>query len=123
MKIMQTDALTSNIPFADDALNKPVHKSPIQNIMTLLEHIVKVRRRKKPLQEKLMLLTDKTSYDEKIVDEIDKIEEEIEFINKYTFNLENQAVVIMNEHNVSHIPLLEDIEKTIPWTDDIQHVT
>jgi hypothetical protein len=118
MQIMQAGALTSNIPFVDDALNKPVHKSPIQNIMTLLEHIVKVRRRKKPLHEKLMLLTDKTSYDEKIVDEIDKIEEEIEFINKYTLNLENQAVVIMNEHNVSNIPLLEDIEKTIPWTDE-----
>ena len=123
MKVMQTDALTSNIPFEDDVLNKPQRKSPIANIMTLLEHIVKVRRRKKPLQEKLMLLTDKNSYDEKIVDEIDKIEEDIEFINKYTLNLENQAVVIMNEHNVTNIPLLEDIEKTIPWTDDVPHVT
>jgi hypothetical protein len=119
---MEIEESTSNISFVDKGLNlpipqtptKPVGKPPIENIITLLEHIIKVRRRKKPLQDKLLLLTDKNSYDEKTVDEIEKIEEEIEFINKYTLNLENQAVVIMNEHNVTGIPLLEDLEKTIP---------
>lgn len=115
---MELDTITSNI-LEDRGLNlpipqKPVVKPAIENIMTLLEHIVQVRRRKKPLLEKLKLLTDKDSYDEKTVDDIEKIEEEIEFINKYTFNLENQAVVIMNEHNVQNIPLMEDIEKNLP---------
>ena len=126
MQDMEIDESTSNIPFVEKGLNlpipqiptKPVEKPPIENIITLLEHIVKVRRRKKPLQDKLLLLTDKNSYDEKTVDEIEKIEEEIEFINKYTFNLENQAVVIMNEHNVTGIPLLEDLEKTIPLIEE-----
>ena len=117
---------TSNIPYVDKGLNlpipqtpqKPVEKPPIENIVTLLEHIVKVRRRKAPLVQKLNLLTDKDCYDEITVEEIEKIEEEIEFINKYTANLQDQAVVIMNEHNVKNIPLLEDIEKRLPYEEE-----
>ena len=124
------DDWTSNIPFKEPGLNmpipqtpqKPVAKPPIENIITLLEHIVKVRRRKQPLLQKLNLLTDKDCYDETTVNDIEKIEEEIEFINKYTANLQDQAVVIMNEHNVTNIPLLEDIEKRLPYEDnDKQH--
>jgi hypothetical protein len=120
---MELDTITSNITLEDRGLNmpipqKPVEKPPIENIMTLLEHIVKVRRRKKPLLDKLKLLTDKDSYDEKTVDDIEKVEEEIEFINKYTMNLENQAVVIMNEHNVQNIPLMEDIERNLPLLEE-----
>jgi hypothetical protein len=124
---MELDAITSNISLEDKRLNlpipqKPIEKAPIENIMTLLEHIVQVRRRKKPLLDKLKLLTDKDSYDEKIVDEMEKVEEEIEFINKYTFNLENQAVVIMNEHNVQNIPLMEDIERNLPLLEETPHL-
>jgi hypothetical protein len=116
---MELDTITSNITLEDMPIpQKPVEKPPIENIMTLLEHIVKVRRRKKPLLDKLKLLTDKDSYDEKTVDYIEKVEEEIEFINKYTMNLENQAVVIMNEHNVQNIPLMEDIERNIPLLEE-----
>jgi len=116
---MELDTVTSNITLEDMPIpQKPVEKPPIENIMTLLEHIVKVRRRKKPLLDKLKLLTDKDSYDEKTVDDIEKVEEEIEFINKYTMNLENQAVVIMNEHNVQNIPLMEDIERNIPLLEE-----
>lgn len=120
---MEFNKITSNIHLEDEGINspipqKPVGKQPIENILTLLEHIVKMRRRKYPLLQKLRLLTDKTSYDEKTVDEIEKAEEEIEFINKYTLNLENQAVVIMNEHNVQNIPTMEDIEKNIPLIED-----
>lgn len=119
---------TSNIPYVDKGLNmpipqtpqKPVEKPPIENIVTLLEHIVKVRRRKAPLLQKLNLLTDSNCYDEAIVEEMEKIEEELEFINKYTHNLQDQAVVIMNEHNVKNIPLLEDIEKNLPYDEDIK---
>jgi hypothetical protein len=116
---MELDTITSNITLEDMPIpQKPVEKPPIENIMTLLEHIVKVRRRKKPLLDKLKLLTDKDSYDEKTVDDIEKVEEEIEFINKYTMNLENQAVVIMNEHNVQNIPLMEDIERNLPLLEE-----
>jgi len=119
--------ITSNIPFQEKGVNipfpkrpekletpqKPVEKPPIENIITLFEHIVKNRRRKIPLLAKLNLLTDKDMNTLEAVEEIEKIEEEIDFIDKYTNNLQNQAVVIMNEHNVTNIPLLEDIEKRV----------
>jgi len=119
--------ITSNIPFQEKGVNipfpkrpekletpqKPVEKPPIENIMTLLEHIVKTRRRKIPLLQKMNLLTDKGMNTLEAIEEIEKVEEEIDFIDNYTNNLQNQAVVIMNEHNVQNIPLLEDIEKRL----------
>jgi hypothetical protein len=114
---------TSNIPYIEKSLletpQKPVEKPPLENIVTILEHIVKVRRRRTPLLNKLKLLTDKNDISNLIqIEEIEKIEEEIEFINKYTQNLQNQAVVIMNEHDVKNIPLLEDIEKRLPYNEN-----
>jgi hypothetical protein len=113
--------ITSNIEFKDKKFNlqfpqtpqKPVEKPPIENIITLLEHIVTNRRRKAPLLQKLKLLTDKDMTDLDVIEEIEKVEEDIEFIDKYTGNLLDQAAVIMNEHKVQNIPSLDDIEKKL----------
>jgi 3-dehydroquinate dehydratase len=113
--------ITSNIEFKNTKVNlpfpqtpqKPVEKPPIENIITLLEHIVTNRRRKAPLLQKLKLLTDKDMTDLDVIEEIEKVEEDIEFIDKYTGNLLDQAAVIMNEHKVQNIPSLDDIEKKL----------
>ena len=108
--------MTSNVEY-NEVLNttpqKPVEKPPIENIITLLEQSVNMKRKMRPLMEKLRLLTDK-DMDLKEIEEMEKIEEEIEFLSKYMATLENQAVVIMNEHNVQNIPTLEYIEKNMP---------
>lgn len=119
------EILTSNVDVVDKGLNmpipqtpqKPVEKPPIENIMTLLEQSVQMKRKRKPLLEKLRLLTDK-DMDLKEIEEMEKIEKEVEFLTKYCETLENQAVVIMNEHNVQNIPTLEHIEKTLPLLED-----
>ena len=113
--------ITSNIEFKETQVNlpipqtpqKPVEKPPIENIITLLEHIVTNRRRKTPLLQQLKFLTDKDMTDLDVIEEIEKVEEDIDFIDKYTDNLLSQAAVIMNEHNVQNIPSLEDIEKKL----------
>ena len=92
---------------------KPVEKPPIENIITLLEQVARMKMKRKPLLEKMNLLTDSDYVDLKQIEEMEKIEEEVDFISKYMQNLENQAVVIMNEHNVKNIPLLEDVEKRL----------
>ena len=122
-KTIHMEQIISNIPCTEinkmpKTPDKPVAKPPIENIITLLEHIVQNRRRKLPLMQKLNLLTDKDMTDIDVIEEIEKVEEEIDFINKYTDNLESQAVVIMNEHNVKNIPSLESIEKMMLLKDD-----
>lgn len=93
-----------------------VEKLPIENIMTLLEHYVNMKNKQKPLILQLKLITDKGCNIDNI-DEVEKIEEEIEFLSKYCDTLYSQAVVIMNEHKVTGIPLLEDIEKLMICND------
>lgn len=73
--------------------------TPLQNIQTLQGQLENIVKQKKELEEKL------GAYDNKElslqnVEEMEKLEEELEFFKNYHDTLENQLVVIMNEHNV-----------------------
>jgi hypothetical protein len=108
---------TSNIPLRTFPLHTSnFDHSPMKNILTLLEHSVKMKYKRRHLNNKLKLLCD-SDINMNEIDEIEKIEEEIDFLTKYCRTLDDQAVVIMNEHNVVGIPTLEDIEKNIPALD------
>ena len=87
-----------------------------QNVVTLLEHSIKMQRKKDKLASQLKMLCDKDCDIDKI-DEIDKIEEEMDFLNNYINTLQNQAVVIINENNVTNLPSLESLEKSLPLLD------
>lgn len=101
---------TSNIIIEQkEKFKMPEHKypTPFENIMTLYDQITKMHEKKKPLLTQLNLLTDSShNYTEKDIDDMDKLEEEIDFITKYSKTLEDQLVVIMNEHDVRDIPPL-----------------
>lgn len=90
---------------------KPVENPPIANILKLLDNVAMQRRRMIPLRKELLMLTDGNIADIETYDKIERIEEQLEQLTIYCRNLENQAVVIMNEHNVCNIPLMETIEK------------
>lgn len=99
--------ITSNV-ILDEPLNKIKPKLPIENIITLQDQIVKMHHKRKPLIQQLNLLTDSShNYTEKDVDDMEKLEEEIEFITNYSKTLMDQMVCIMNEHDVRDIPLLK----------------
>jgi flagellar biosynthesis/type III secretory pathway chaperone len=73
--------------------------TPLQNIQTLQSQLENIVKQKKELEEKL------EAYDNKElslqnVEKIEKLEDELDFLNNYHNTLENQLVVIMNEHNV-----------------------
>lgn len=103
----KTEEITSNVPLPFDNTNSGIkYPTPFENIMTLYDQIVKMQEKKKPLLEQLNLLTDSSTFTEKIVDDMEKIEEEIDFISNYSRTLEDQLVVIMNEHDVRDIPPL-----------------
>lgn len=99
--------MTSNVCIEQFEDKSNEHPTPFQNIMTLYDQIKKMHEKKKPLLAQLNLLTDASySYSEKDVDDMEKLEEEIDFINGYSKTLESQLVVIMNEHDVKDIPPL-----------------
>jgi len=103
------DSITSNVIISQtqEEFEKTSYPTPFENIMTLYHQIKKMHEKKKPLIEQLNLLTDSSyNYTEKDVDEMEKLEEEINFINGYSKTLESQLVVIMNEHDVKDIPPL-----------------
>ena len=101
------EELTSNVPLAfENNKNDIKYPTPFENIMTLYDQIVSMQEKKKPLLEQLNLLTDSSTFTEKIVDDMEKIEEEVDFITQYSKTLEDQLVVIMNEHDVRDIPPL-----------------
>mgnify|MGYP000058923416 CR=1 FL=1 len=98
---------TSDVPLPIDNTNSSLkHPTPFENIMTLYDQIVKTQKKKRPLIEQLNLLTDSSTFTEQIVNDMDKIEEEIDFLSNYSKTLEQQLVVIMNEHDVRDIPPL-----------------
>ena len=95
--------------------------NPLQNVLTLLEHSIKMRRKKTKLNTELKMICDKeckSSYQINHIEKMEKIEEEVDFLEGYINFLENQAVVIMNENNVKNIPSIEDIEKSIPMIEN-----
>ena len=73
--------------------------TPLQNIQTLQTQLENIVKQKKELEEKLKVYNEK-ELNLQNVEQIEKIEEELDFLNNYHNTLENQLVVIMNEHNV-----------------------
>lgn len=100
------EEITSNESLPFDNSNSIKYPTPFENIMTLYDQIVSMQEKKKPLLEQLNLLTDSSTFTEKIVDDMEKIEAEVDFITNYSRTLEDQLVVIMNEHDVRDIPPL-----------------
>lgn len=76
--------------------NKP---TPLGNIRILEGQLDKITSQKKELEDKLRAYDDK-EINLKHVEEMEKLEEELEFLRGYHSTLENQLVVIMNENNV-----------------------
>lgn len=105
---MENTSITSNILIKNEnnIPQKPIGRPPIENIMTLQEQMLKLHIKRKNFENELKLLTNSDNYTQKTVDDMEKIEEEIDFISNYYNTLENQLVVIMNEHNVKNIPKL-----------------
>lgn len=89
--ITRTDA--SNTSFQSD---KP---TPLGNIRILEGQLDKLKEQKKELERKLRAYDDK-EINMKHVEEMEKLEEEWEFLNGYHNTLRDQLVVIMNENNV-----------------------
>ena len=73
-----------------------------QNVMILLEQCAKMQNEKDALINKLNMLP----FDSDVVD---SLEDEINYLSKYSANLYDQAVVIINENNLVNVPSLETI--------------
>ena len=100
-----TSHITSNIN--TELKNEIKYPTPLENIMTLHGHIIQMHEKRKPLLAQLKLLTcSESDYTQEQCDEMEKVEEEVEFINGYSKTLMDQLVVIMNEHDVKGIPPL-----------------
>ena len=103
---MEETLSTSNIPL-NRINNGPILPTPFENIMTLHNHLIEMHKKKKPLLQQLNLLTcSDNDFTEEDSDQMDKLEEEIDFITNYSKTLLDQLVVIMNEHDVKDIPPL-----------------
>lgn len=101
------DEITSNVNLTFENRKKDIkYPTPFENVMTLYNQITQMQDKKRPLLEQLNLLTDSSTFTEKIVDDMEKLEEEVDFITQYSRSLEEQLVVIMNEHDVRDIPPL-----------------
>ena len=81
--------------------------TPYNNIVTLLEHIAKNKAKRDMLVKQIEEIP--VTLDN--IDKIDKLEEELEFLNSYSKTLMDQSVVIMNENDVTGLPSLYDLEK------------
>ena len=68
------------------------------NVISLLKHSDEMTIKKNKLIEQYEHTDD--------IDAIVKIEEEIEFLHRYINTLQDQAVVIINEHNLQNITKL-----------------
>jgi ribosomal protein S2 len=93
---ISTTPSIQNVPMSNTPNNIP---TPLQNIQTLERQMENLKKQKKELEDKLSLLNDK-ELNLQNVEEMEKLESELEFVSNYHNTLENQLVVIMNEHNV-----------------------
>ncbi len=78
----------------------------LQNVMILLEQCAKMHNEKDALTKKLETLP----FDS---DEADKLEDEINYLSKYSKNLHDQAVVVIHENNLKNVPSLDSIRSSI----------
>jgi predicted nucleic acid-binding Zn-ribbon protein len=92
MRIEETHDVSQE-QFASD---KP---TPLGNIRILESQLVRIKTQKKDLEAKIKEYESR-EINLKNVEELEKLEEEWEFLNGYHNTLENQLVVIMNEHDV-----------------------
>lgn len=92
MRIEETQDVSQE-QFASD---KP---TPLGNIRILESQLVRIKTQKKDLEAKIKEYESR-EINLKNVEELEKLEEEWEFLNGYHNTLENQLVVIMNEHDV-----------------------
>jgi predicted nucleic acid-binding Zn-ribbon protein len=92
MRIEETPHVSKE-QFASD---KP---TPLGNIRILESQLVRIKTQKKDLEAKIKEYESR-EINLKNVEELEKLEEEWEFLNGYHNTLENQLVVIMNEHDV-----------------------
>lgn len=102
---------TSNLNFENNRYN------PLQNVLTLLEHSIKMRRKKQKITSELKMICDKEcekNYQLNHIDKIEKLEEELQFLEGYVNFLENQAVVMINENKLTNVPAISELEKSIP---------
>lgn len=76
------------------------------NVITLLEQCAKIHMK----IDKLSIKMQSMPFDS---DEVDDLEGEINFLSRYCKNLEDQAVVMINENNLSNIPSLESIKQSL----------
>lgn len=83
----------------ENTLIKTDNPTPLGNIRTLEGQLEKLKLQKKELEDK-MLKYDDLEINTKNVEEMEKLEEEWEFLNGYHNTLRDQLVVIMNENNV-----------------------
>lgn len=88
---------------------QPDKPTPLGNIRVLEGQLEKLKVQKKELEEKLRAYNDK-EINMKNVEEMEKLEEEWEFLNGYHNTLRDQLVVIMNENNVVIPPKEENIQ-------------
>lgn len=72
--------------------------TPIENIKILQAQIYNVLNKYKDL-EKILQEYGNTVITFKNIEAIEKLENELEFLNIYRKNLEDQIIVIINEHN------------------------
>jgi hypothetical protein len=93
MRIEEDSTELSKEQFASD---KP---TPLGNIRILESQLVNIKKQKKDLEVKIKEYESK-EINLKNVEELEKLEQEWEFLNGYHSTLENQLVVIMNEHDV-----------------------
>jgi hypothetical protein len=79
------------------------------NAILLLKEVARHQKDKVSITKKLESMP--VSLD--TMDAIEKLEEELKFLHSYSKNLLNQAVVIINEHNLSDMPSLESLMEQV----------
>jgi hypothetical protein len=84
-------------------------ENAINNATLLLKEVARHQKDKDSIAKKLQTMP--ISLD--TMDAIEKLEEELKFLDSYSKNLLNQAVVIINEHNLSDMPSLESLMKNV----------
>lgn len=75
------------------------------NAILLLKEVARLHKDKNDITKKLENMS--ASMDN--MDEIDKLEDELKFLHSYSKNLLNQAVMLINENNLTDVPSLESL--------------
>jgi uncharacterized protein YciW len=85
-----------------------LQNDPYQNVVTLLQQCARLRNKYKECEQELDKKNNTFSLSD--IDEEEKLNEKLEFMKRYEKTLLDQATVIMNEHNLSNLPSLDELE-------------